>query len=1079
MEIVHIISYSQHNTTAYSPAMSKAAVLSKGNEKAEKSLATSLSELVQGSKNLPRRSNDVGSLHRSLTEIRRRAVDLRKYNKEGAKRNPYKKVHYLMMGKGITIEDMEDELRSIDLRHPGEVVGTEDSVQSAEMSLVRSKQQNKAPSTSRTAAFEDIGDYVNVQRHESILSAIEQSLSSSARDFDRFVSENVSSDWKKSTKNVESALQSVLKKRQLSGSSPSSPEKRLQKLSGEKALEPEKNSLGSVAFGKENKSALSWGSKPSGNILSAQYRFEDVKKDGGNASKMNPNTSFALRKKFELYAQVIYKLNEARQDGRWYPLCTVFADLSKHEMTTRAKQMHEGWLILRDFCREGEAEQEEKKATLGSFDRPFGTPFGASVGTETTTSGVMDRPSKLEERKFARAYYEKSLQAAESIKLRKSVVSCSRAYLESQFLDHVNDLYMKTMEAGKRPEPVSNVVKVQKFLELTRKSKTGKWKVENMTFVNLIPIWATLFYLMRAGCYDEALALVQNNGDGFQKLERSFPLYMKAYCGSEEHVLPAELQGRLANEFSQYFRRLGVQKMDPYKYAVYKLIGRCDLARRDLPSVTLTTEDWLWYHLGLVQEDGAASVISTNSIGATSLGVAGSPADGGFDGSLQPEIYRLVDLQKAVVNFGPSAFNGSRTNPLYLQVLLLTGQYERAVKYVFESSEIDAVHLAVTLAYYGLLRVVGSDENAGKTGAGMSLLRIDSKGFACIDYPHLIGHYVRGFKLSDPRVAAEYLFEICLCKNTQNEAFEQSQIRLCQQAVRELVLETREFVILLGRIDRDGTRIPGVIERRKKLLYLSDEASYLHHIAEKAARTAEDEGRPYDCILLYQLSEEYDTVLATVNSILGDFLASVDFRTPLEDVVSGELIKGETNIVKLARRLLKMYNGSAEIVAKTSVRQRETCDMLLQLVDIAVDFTSSHPDLVDILARVKGLELTPCSPDLSIDKIRSKAQDFNSLDESLAKNVPNVLIIEMSCISQLLYELQQGYDSVQLERLNGDKIKGATGEENVVVATNSSKEQKMHQLRQMSKHCMVYAGMVQYNMPQEVYRMLVSLEVDI
>lgn len=90
-----------------------------------------------------------------------------------------------MMGKGITIEDMEDELRSIDLRHPGEVVGAEDSVQSAEMSLVRSKQQNKAPSTSRTAAFEDIGDYVNVQRHESILSAIEQSLSSSARDFDR------------------------------------------------------------------------------------------------------------------------------------------------------------------------------------------------------------------------------------------------------------------------------------------------------------------------------------------------------------------------------------------------------------------------------------------------------------------------------------------------------------------------------------------------------------------------------------------------------------------------------------------------------------------------------------------------------------------------------------------------------------------------------------------------------------------------------------------------------------------------------------------------------------------------------
>ncbi|QPG74934.1 hypothetical protein FOA43_002272 [Brettanomyces nanus] len=905
-----------------------------------------------------------------MREIKKKAYLKRKYNKTGSDTNPYTKAHYLLIGKGITIEEIQNELDSIDfhqLDSTGIVPG------------------NQVISVGSSVG--EIEDYITAQKHENILTAIEQNLLTSARDFDQYVSQSISLDWKKHNKDTRATLASILKREQ-SDSVPSSPEKRHKQLLGE----PQQQR-------KQQQKALSWSSKPSRDILSPRFKFEDVQPSDNVDSVVNPNASYALRRKFELYAQVIYELNDARQKHRWYQLCTVFADLSKREMTTRSKQLHEGWLILRDFC-----ENEEEN--------------GSSM--------------KTQERKFAVGHCSSSLSESDAIVLHKQIIAKSRNYLESQFLDHANELYLKV---NSNPSDfgssglVSNVTKVQKFLELTMKNKSGNsWKVPNLTFVNSVPIWATLFYLLRAGCYTDAVNLVSDYDDSFQKLERAFPLYLKAYCESIDHKLPVELQGRLTNEFNQYFKHTS-KEVDPYRYAVYKVLGRCDLSRKDLPSITLSIEDWLWFHLCLIYEE---DVEASND-----------------DSSVQ-ERYTLNDLQKSVLEYGSDAFNGSSNNPMYLQALLFVGLYEVAVQYLFGLSEIDSVHLAITLAYYGLLRVPLMDSD--------KLLNEDEKGFQSINYARQLGYYTRTFKNSDPRVAAEYLFEICLCDGLDDD-LKKKQIELGQRAVRELVLDTREFVMLLGRINKDGSRIPGIIEQRKKLLHLDDEDSYLHKIAEKAAHKAEEEGRPYDCILLYQLSEEYDTVLGMVNRLLGDFMVSVDFRTPLDDIISGELIKGETNIVKMARRLMKTYNASPEILSKTSAKRRETCSRLLELISISTDFTSSHPDLVDILQRIKKLDLIPCGASIELDKIRARAQEFSTLDESLAKNIPNVLIIEMSCISQLVYELQSGYE--------------------VPAGKSSSKEYRLTDMKQMSRNCMVYAGMVQYKMPREVYRTLVNLEVDL
>ncbi|ODV87460.1 hypothetical protein CANARDRAFT_26856 [[Candida] arabinofermentans NRRL YB-2248] len=924
--------------------------------------SASLKELLESSRNLPKRLNDIGTIHLGLNEIKRKAYEIRKYNKTDKDSNPYTKAHYLLVGSGITIEEIQSELDSIDCHA---------------IDPSAASQAGLTTSLNTRDFHGDIDSYISNQKDENILSAIEQSLSTAATDFDRYVNQNITIDWKQRKTELRDSLSALLKRGKPSTDIVSLPTKK------PKAV---KESLDTQ---------LTWGNVKTKSILSSKFGFSDIKQSSDRKPIINPNVSYALRQKFELYAQVIYELNDAREEGKSYPLSTVFADLSKHEVNSRSKQLHEAWLIIRDFC-------------------------------DNDTSSA----SQSLERMFAKSYSADSLSDFESVSLRKRIVNKSRSYLENQFLDYITELY-STSDKSTDDKLATNTAKVQNFLDLTLKTKIKEWKIQNLTFINGVPIWAILFYLLRAGCYEEAVYLINENNDSFQKLERSFPTYLKSYCDSDDRKLSVELRGRLINEFNQSFKH-NAQTADPFRYATYKLIGRCELSKKTLPSITLSIEDWLWLHLCLIKEDDSE------------------------DDDPIHEFYTLNDLQKSILQFGPESFNSSNANPMYLQALIFTGLYEDAVKHLFEYSEIDAVHLSITLAYYGLLRVSPCDDSDD------SLVTSDSNGFKVISYARLIGYYTRTFKISDPRVAAEYLFCICLCDGLK-PSLKAQQIELGQEAIRELVLETREFVLLLGKIDKDGTRIPGVIESRKKLLYLSNEESYLSKIAEQAAVKADEEGRPFDCILLYQLSEEFDTVISLVNRVLGEFLISIDLRANIDDVINEDVIKGETNIAKLATRLMKTYNSSPKILSKVSLKHRETCTTLLEILRIRKEFTSFNPDLVFILELIGKLNLIPCSSSIELEKIRVLSQEFSTLDESIAKNIPNLLVIEMSCIAQLFFELNQSFENGALNDFG---------------SSNVSKEDKLAQLRAMSRNCMIYTGMVQYKMPREVYTTLVNLEVN-
>lgn len=820
-----------------------------------------LNELLESSRNLPYRDSDLGSIQLGINELRKRAHDLRKNKAETKPDENYTKAHYLLAGK-VSIDEVSSSIKSLEnsnVLEPRSKVHTQQS---------------------------DLDSYLRSKKDENILSAIEQSLSSAARDFDNFVNQNISLDWKQRRDEIRESFGIVLSKQTAHTDSKSNKRK-----------------------GSDYKN-VSWGK--------SFKLLED------NSSKLNVNANYLTRRKFERYAKVINDMNNIRQINKditsedpSFDLANEFINIYQNGSDSRSRQLLESWQIIANM----------KK--------------GYQKGGDAKT-------------------------------FKNHIVGRSRTFLELQFFEYADSIYRKKVSEKGLPTIIN---KIKSFIDSQKLNANG-----NLLMVNGTPIWALIFYLLRAGCQEEALNLVLEHQAVFKKVEQSFVPYFKAYVNSVDKRLPQPLVTKIQNEFNHHIKNS--IDGDPYRYAVYKILGRCQLSRRNISNIALTIEDWIWMHLMLVREDSQV------------------------DYDPVYEKYTLADFQEIILSYGVNKFS---TN--YLQVLLLCGLYDQAGKYALEINEIDGVHLTIGLAAYGLLQEVSQDTVNTTKGSYFS---------------KILGSYIESFKFSDPRIAVEYLILICLFPN---------QTETCHEALRELVLETREFVILLGKINAAGVRVPGKIEQRKSLIALEND--FLNKITEQAAITADKEGRIYDGLLLYQLSEEYEIVISIVNRLLGEFLSNTELEQSLVDGNS------ETNPILIAENFLSLYQD-------ISVKNKEICKKLLKIAEIRQVYLEKDWDLC--LKLVEELDILPVNPNSDLGSTRLKAEELTYLNESLLRNVPNLLIITMTCVAH------------KNEQINNSAFNGAI------------KEEKLKELRLIAKNCVVFAGMVQYKMPRETFSLLIGLE---
>lgn len=63
------------------------------------------------------------------------------------------------------------------------------------------------------------------------------------------------------------------------------------------------------------------------------------------------------------------------------------------------------------------------------------------------------------------------------------------------------------------------------------------------------------------------------------------------------HRLPTALRDQLQIIYNAH---LFSPAVDPFKLAIFKLMGKFDPLKRSIPLVTATTEDWLWFQFAMV-----------------------------------------------------------------------------------------------------------------------------------------------------------------------------------------------------------------------------------------------------------------------------------------------------------------------------------------------------------------------------------------------------------------------------------------------------------------------------------------------
>ncbi len=308
----------------------------------------------------------------------------------------------------------------------------------------------------------------------------------------------------------------------------------------------------------------------------------------------------------------------------------------------------------------------------------------------------------------------------------------------------------------------------------------------------------------------------------------------------------------------------------------------------------------------------------------------------------------------------------------------------------------------------------------------------------------MLGYYTRDFRSGNVEAAVDYITLICLDADLPG-TMGKAQSLLCHEALRELVLETREFAKLLGDIHSDGTRLKGAIEQRLRLIGLADQEEFLRTVTLQAASVADDNGRTTDAVLLYHLAENYDNVIAIINRALSEAIAvelgqeqmrlqPLKPRTATQQPPNQkqQQIAGSSlsltsvdDPAVLAKNMISVYNANALYYQKIRAMNRDACGVLLRMSDAKGLVAAGQ--WAEALDTIDTLDLLPLHAHGSIPDIRAHVNAFNSLPQSISRNIGPLLMWAITCIGRQREVLMSGqFEDGTRKAMSEELLQGAT-----------------------------------------------------
>jgi len=359
-----------------------------------------------------------------------------------------------------------------------------------------------------------------------------------------------------------------------------------------------------------------------------------------------------LREKQRGFAEKVQSLNRARLDEIPYPVLKNFKGVESQPGGESPRQLADAYDALMEIAEEGKAK----------------------------------------ERQYANDYLDETPNSAKSVKIRKRVIDGSRRYLEAAFFEQLENLVARNQKEANLGGIPTKTNKVRAYIRIRALRKDLIPDGTDLKTINDDYCWALVFFLLRSGLVKEATEYVTSNKLAFTAIDRNFGTYITAYASKLDRRLDRKVQDHMNREYQVRTRVAPENQNDPYQIACYKIIGRCDLSKRSIDGISQGVEDWIWLQFSLAREVNRVDENAGDAFG-------------------------LEEVRETIREIGQRHFSkgaegmGGYATFFFLQIL--GGMFEQAVSYLYSYSYVAAVHFAIALNYYGLLRV--SDYSTNET----------------------------------------------------------------------------------------------------------------------------------------------------------------------------------------------------------------------------------------------------------------------------------------------------------------------------------------------------------------------------
>jgi nuclear pore complex protein Nup93 len=527
------------------------------------------------------------------------------------------------------------------------------------------------------------------------------------------------------------------------------------------------------------------------------------------------------------------------------------------------------------------------------------------------------------------------------------------------------------------------------------------------------PLWPQLYYALRCGAADvaldlaqrargvvleDALSLIQHRAARQTQLAKERNAVGVLHLGD---LAPIDVRPNMRQSLGE---RIHTERQRlnscPFRVAVLNLLVKFDASLVD-GYVLSSAQDFLWFKLSMIEESPPAAAASSSSLAA-----------GG---------YRLTHLQRTLLEYGGEHFGaGGRAPYNYFHVLLLSQQFERAVSYLRSLSgyEVDAVHFAVALHHYGLLRAPPGGHADPRLDAAPVWVAGDEATPATFNFVRLVRDYAASFEDTAPNDSLQYLYLI----DNDDRLSPPSLAR--HTAIAAQLLRAHDYADLVGQSGADGERVPGLLDR-----FLTPAS--IKHIASLAARVAAEQGRTFEALALYDVCGDATRVL----QLLSDELARLLPTTGAE----------RARVINWAWAAHSKYANRQHASADES--SAVAFEQMLRLVEFFELYRAAN--WPDALRSIEQHGLLP----LELVHVSEASEQFRTLADCVRANFGDYLLASMRVLAEL-------FEQAKFATQSG--VAGAASQ--------------LGTLREAARALVAFSGTIDFDMPGETHARLVRME---